>query len=224
MPAPTDSILKLLRQMRCLVLAPGSKRRDALCDQLRHVVGSVDATWPAPETVSSEVGLVIVSVYDLPSDSALFRLDRKNHCIIGLVEEDNPAVLKGIVDLGLHSVIHRPTQPLMVIMALVLGVSISTYENRLRTKVGKLENNLRAAHTVERAVRILARTLGIPEDQAYQHLRTKAMDRREPIHELAVQVINAHAILDDMTSGRAKESNSAAKLRVVRSSEPGKEG
>jgi AmiR/NasT family two-component response regulator len=108
-------------------------------------------------------------------------------------------------------------------MALVLGLSIATYESRLRSKVGKLENNLRAAHTVERAARILARTLGIPEDQAYQHLRTKAMDRREPMHELAMQVIKAQAILDDFTSSRAQEPAAPVKLRVVRGADDGQE-
>ena len=217
MPAQADAILKAMRQMRCLVLAPGGKRRDALCDQLRHVVGSVEPAWPAPETIAPDVAIAIVSVQDLPSDSPLFRLERRSHCLIGLVEDDNPGALKTIVDLGVHAVINRPSQPLLVIMALVLGVSISTYETRLRTKVGKLENNLRAAHTVERAVRILARTLSIAEEQAYQHLRTKAMDRRQPMHELALQIINAHAVLDDMSSGHAEDTPSPpAKLRIVK--------
>jgi AmiR/NasT family two-component response regulator len=209
--------------MRCLVLAPAGKRRDTLCDQLRRSIGTVDATWPAPEIMAPEIGIVIVSVADLPTDSALYHMERKNHCLIGLIEEENPAALKGVIDLGVHAVINRPNHPMQVVTALVVGVSISTYETRLRTKVGKLEKNLRAAHTVERAVRILSRTLNIGEEQAYQHLRTKAMDRREPMHELALQVINAHAILDDMTSGRAQEASGQAKLRVVRSSESAKE-
>jgi AmiR/NasT family two-component response regulator len=163
-----------------------------------------------------------VSINDLPSDSALYRLERKHYCLIGLVEEDNSSALKGIIDLGVHSLISRPTHPMLVVMALVLGLSLAAYEGRLRAKVGKLESSLRAAHTVERAARILARTLSIPEDQAYQHLRTKAMDRREPMHELALQVIKAHSILDDMTIGRAQDTSGSAKLRVVRS-ERGKE-
>jgi len=222
MPAQADAILKSLRKMRCMVLVPAGKRRDALCDGLRHSVGSLEATWPGPDSIGPEVDIIIAAVADLPSDSVLYRLERKHHCLIGLVEEDNPTALKGIIDLGVHSFINRPTHPLSLVMALVLGLSISAYENRLRAKVGKLENNLRAAHTVERAARILARTLNIPEDQAYQHLRTKAMDRREPMHELAMQVIKAHAILDDITSGRTQESSSPAKLRIVRGIEGGK--
>lgn len=216
MPAQADAILKSLRTMRCIVLMPAGKRRDTLCDGLSHSVGSVEPIWPGPDTIAPEVDIVIASVADLPSDNMLFRLERKHHCLIGVVEEDNPTVLKGIVDLGVHALINRPTHPLSVVMALVLGLSIATYESRLRNKVGKLENNLRAAHTVERAARILARTLSIPEDQAYQHLRTKAMDRREPMHELASQVIKAQTIIDDVTSGRTQGPSSLAKLRVVR--------
>lgn len=224
MPAQADAILKSLRKMRSMVLMPAGKRRDALCDALRHSVGSVEALWPAPEIIATEVDILLVAVADLPSDSVLYRLERRHHCLIGVVEEDDPTALKGIVDLGVHATINRPTHPLSVVMALVLGLSIAAYENRLRTKVGKLENNLRAAHTVERAARILARSLNIPEDQAYQHLRTKAMDRREPMHELAMQVIKAHAILDDITSGRSQEPNSPAKLRVVHGIDWNKEG
>lgn len=216
MPAQADAILKSLRKMRCMVLMPVGKRRDMLCDGLRHSVGSVEPVWPAPEAIASEVGIVIASIADLPSDSVVFRLERRHHCLIGLVEEDDPTALRGVIDLGVHALINRPTHPLSVVMPLVLGLSISTYESWLRSKVGKLENNLRAAHTVERAARILARTLSVPEDQAYQHLRTKAMDRREPMHELAMQVIKAQTILDDMALGHAQEPNLPSKLRVVR--------
>ena len=224
MPAQADAILKSLRKMRCLVLMPAGKRRDALCEGLRHSVGSLETIWPEPDTIGSEIDIVIAAVADLPSDSLLYRLERKHRCVIGLVEEDNPTALKGIIDLGVHALINRPTHPLSVVTALVLGLSIAAYESRLRTKVSKLENNLRAAHTVERAARILARTLNIPEDQAYQHLRTKAMDRREPMHELAMQVIKAHAILDDITSNRPPEQGAPAKLRVVRGTERDKDG
>jgi AmiR/NasT family two-component response regulator len=224
MPAQADAILKSLRKMRCMVLMPANKRRDALCETLRHSVGSVEPSWPSPDAVPREVGIVIAAVADVTSDSVLYRLERKHHCLIGLVEEDNPIVLKGVIDLGVHALINRPTHPLSVVTALVLGLSISAYESRLCAKVGKLENNLRAVHTVERAARILARTLDIPEDQAYQHLRTKAMDRREPMHELAMQVIKAHAILDDLTPRRAEEPGSPANLRLVQFPERGTRG
>lgn len=223
MPAQADAILKSLRKMRCMVLMPPGKRRDALCEGLRHSVGSVETAWPGPDTIAPEIEIVIAAVADLPSDSMLYRLERK-HCLIGLVEEDNPTALKGVIDLGVHALINRPTHPLSVVTALALGLSIAAYENRLRAKAGKLENNLRAAHTVERAARILARTLNVPEEEAYQHLRTKAMDRREPMHELAMQVIKAHAVLDDFTSGRAREPSPPAKLRVVRGTDREKEG
>jgi AmiR/NasT family two-component response regulator len=202
-----------------MVLAPAGKRRDALCDQLRRSVGTVEAAWPIPESIAAEIGILVVAIVDLPSDSTLYRMERRNRCLIGLIEEDNPAALKGIVDLGVHATLGRSGHPMAVVMALALGVSISTYETRIRTKLGKLENNLRSAHTVERAVRILARSLNIPEDQAYQHLRTKAMDRRESMNELAQQVIRAHAIIDDMTSNRTAEATSTSRLRVVHSSE-----
>ncbi|MGE0237186.1 MAG: ANTAR domain-containing response regulator [Parvibaculaceae bacterium] len=215
MPTQADAVLKSLRKMSCLVLMPANKRRDALCETLRHSVASVEPSWPGPESITPESGIIIAAVADLASDSVLYRLERKHHCLIGLVDEDDPTALKGIIDLGVHAIINRPTHPLSVVTALVLGLSISAYENRLCAKVGKLENNLRAAHTVERAARILARTLDIPEDQAYQHLRTKAMNRREPMHELAMQVIKAHAVLDDFTSRPAQEASTPASLRLV---------
>jgi AmiR/NasT family two-component response regulator len=218
MPVPSDALLKSLREMRCLVISPASKRRDAMCDQLRRCVGAVEVVWPAPWDIAPGVNIVIASIADLPTDSALYRMERKARCVIALVDEESPASLKGMIDLGAHAVLHRPAQPMAVVMALALGVSISSYENRLRTKLGKLENNLRTAHTVERAVKVLATSLKLSEEQAYQHLRSKAMERREPMNELALQVIKAHAILDDMGAGRENENAAAKPLRVVSSS------
>lgn len=219
MVAQIDAILKSLRKMRCVVVAPAGKARDELCGQLKHSMASVATLWPAPTTIGPECDIVILSVAGLQSDSPLFRVPRTRQCFIGLVEEAGPSAMKGIVDLGFHALVTYPTNPMLSIMAVVHGVSVASYENRLRTKVAKLEGTLRAAHTVERAVRILAQTLHMGDDQAYQHLRAKAMDRRESMHELAAQVLNAHAVLDDMSAGRSQGQDLPGRLRVVGSSE-----
>ena len=74
--------------------------------------------------------------------------------------------------------------------------SAFAYGDRLRSRIAKLDETLRAFRSVERAKAILMKRNQMREDDAYQHLRRQAMDRHATISSVAAAIIEAHEILE----------------------------
>src|SRR2546426_908609 len=77
-----------------------------------------------------------------------------------------------------NAVLPPPFTTNAVLSSLVLARSQFGYERRLRSKIEKLDENLRSMRTVERAKAILMATRQMPETEAYGFIRRQAMDRR----------------------------------------------
>ena len=73
--------------------------------------------------------------------------------------------------------------------------SVSRYERRLKAKVRKLEETLRSIRQVEQAKAILMRVRNLGEEEAYEFLRKRAMDRRVPVGSVAAAIIEANDFL-----------------------------
>ena len=96
------------------------------------------------------------------------------------------------------AVISKPFRPTGVLSTLILARSVHGYEQRLLSKVSKLEETLRSRRVIERAVKLLAERRGINDVQAYDHIRRQATNKRVSIVEVASMIINASDVLDGM--------------------------
>jgi AmiR/NasT family two-component response regulator len=80
--------------------------------------------------------------------------------------------------------------------ALVLARTRFSYEQRLRGRIDKLDETLRAIRSVERAKAILMSQQRIDEEAAYHFMRRQAMARRVSITAVAAAIVDAHEILE----------------------------
>lgn len=82
-------------------------------------------------------------------------------------------------------------------LAPVLQVAIARFEQdlALRQELGRAQARLSERKTIERAKGILMSELGLDEDAAYQRLRRLAMDRGQPLAEVAERIIEAQLLL-----------------------------
>jgi AmiR/NasT family two-component response regulator len=83
----------------------------------------------------------------------------------------------------------------MVLTSLALARAQFLYERRLRTRIDKLDETLRAFRCVERAKSILMQTRQIDEDEAYHFMRRQAMKRRISISAVAAAVVDSYDVL-----------------------------
>ncbi len=168
---------------------------DHLIRELQRTRARVRHVWPMPEQISVDYDLIFCEFCpDLP---------KRLPWLPGLPSAALILVLPvGVpLDLGVlhlcapHAVVHMPVTPDAVLSALAIARSHFLYERRLRSRIDKLDDNLRTMRSVERAKAILIETKKLSEQDAYHFLRRTAMERRVSIGALAAMIVDSQELL-----------------------------
>ncbi|ERJ37730.1 Response regulator receiver (CheY) and ANTAR domain protein [Burkholderia sp. AU4i] len=122
--------------------------------------------------------------------------------LIALSDYENPTALKMLVDTQAHGVITKPYRSTGILSTLVLARASSGYQQRLNSKIAKLEEAIKARWHIEKAVRILMDSQRLGENEAYQHLRSRATSLRITVGEIATMVIDAHEAMEKLGLGK----------------------
>lgn len=177
------------------VLARRDEPVDHLIRELQRTRARVRHIWPMPEQIPVDYDLVLCELCpDLP---------KRLPWLPGLPSAALILVLPvGVpLDLGVlhicapHAVVHLPVTPDAVLSALAIARSHFLYEQRLRSRIEKLDDNLRTMRSVERAKAILIETKKLSEQDAYHFLRRTAMERRVSIGTLAATIVDSQELL-----------------------------
>ncbi|SON55721.1 Aliphatic amidase regulator [Hartmannibacter diazotrophicus] len=197
-------LLDDLRQARVLVIHPQDEEGEALIRQLRRIGCDVRAAWPVPAALPANVDTVFVLIDQGRAEDVLWRGEMDGPTVIAILDYESPTSLKALVDWNAHGVVTKPVRASGILSSLVLARYQRGYQDRLLSKVRKLEETLKARREIERASKVLMRLKGISDHEAYQLLRTQATSRRVPIAEVAASVIAAAAAFEDFgLTGRA---------------------
>jgi len=151
--------------------------------------------WPAPDLLPSE-GDVMYCDYvpqlprRLPWEPGAAKL-----ALVVLLPQFGQIELDTLTLSAPDAVLARPFTPLAVQASLAMARSQFCYEQRLRIKLDKLDENLRMMRTVERAKSILMSTRHIADDEAYELIRSQAMDKRTSVSSVAAAVVSSYELL-----------------------------
>jgi AmiR/NasT family two-component response regulator len=175
-------------------------RRDGdgerLIRELQRTRASVRHCWPLPDRLPEDADVIVA---DLTPDLAQRIPWVPGEPKAALVVVAPPAVppdLQALKRLAADGLLCRPVAANAVAAALVQALATFAYGQRLRSRIEKLDDTLRAFRRVERAKAIVMRRNRFNESEAYQFLRGQAMDRRTSINAVAEAIIDAHEILD----------------------------
>jgi len=187
-----------LRGISVAVIHPPGADCNVLLDQLRRIGCPVRSMWPYPPTPPADTDVVFVLVPAERGSEPLWSGVDSDAVVIALVEYENPTVLKGILDLNAQAVINKPFRPTGVLSTLILARSTKGYQDRLLSKVKKLEETLRSRREIERAVKLLAERQGVTDIQAYEQIRRQATVKRIAILEVCAAINSAGSVLDGL--------------------------
>jgi AmiR/NasT family two-component response regulator len=115
--------------------------------------------------------------------------------LIAVLEPGVAELQRLLGDCSPHAVLSKPLHPFAILTSLMAARSVARYERRLKAKVRKLEETLRSIRQVEQAKVILMRVRNFGEQEAYEFLRKRAMDRRVPVGSVAAAIIEANDFL-----------------------------
>ena len=192
-----------LRTLRVLVIHPAGDDRSVLEEQLRRIGCPVRVLWPFPSQLPVDVDVIFFLVGEEIRTAGHWSAGYTEATLIALSDYENPTALKMLVDTQAHGVITKPYRSTGILSALVLARSSSGYQQRLRHKICKLEEAFKARRHIEKAVRVLMEAHRLSENEAYEHMRSRATALRVTAGEIAAMVIDAHEAMEKLGLGNA---------------------
>ncbi|MCC8936542.1 MULTISPECIES: ANTAR domain-containing response regulator [Bradyrhizobium] len=189
------TMVQELADLSAVVVAPVDDQIGMLLRELQRFRMRVRQVWPMPESVPADADVVYCEYSpDLARRLPWIPGDARSALVVIL-----PATEAIHADALCHAtpnaILPRPFTPNAVLSSLVLARSQYGYERRLRSKIEKLDDNLRSMRTVERAKAILMATRQMPETEAYGFIRRQAMDRRVSASAVAAAIVDSFELL-----------------------------
>ena len=189
------SVVQELRGLTVAVVAPLDDQTSFLVRELQRLRIRVRQTWPMPETIPSDADIVYCEYSpDIARRLPWIPGDARSALVVVLPNGD-PIHPDALAHATPDAVLSRPFSGNAVIASLILARSQFRYEQRLRSKIERLDENLRSMRTVERAKTILMTTRHMPENEAYGFIRRQAMDRRVSASAVAAAIVDSFELL-----------------------------
>lgn len=193
--AGVDEPLRRLAQLDVLVVAPEDEDVDALVRELQRAHARVRRIWPLPDVFPVEADMVICELMPGLAGRLPWLPGQAPLVFVALVQAQREVNFAEMMNCAPHGVLARPFTVQGALAGLLLARSQALYEQRLRARIDKLDDNLRTMRLVEQAKAILMRQKNVSEEEAYRFLRQQAMERRVSIGALAAVVVDSHDLL-----------------------------
>lgn len=187
------------RDLDVAVLTAPDEAGEEIVRELQRTRARVRQIWPVPELVPTTCDLIFCDLLDDLPRRLPWLPGEPDAALILIVDSQKPLDLDLLHNCAPHAVVYRPATASAVLSSLLVGRSHFLYERRLLARVAKLDDNLRAMRSVERAKSILMRSRELSEEEAYHYLRSQAMERRVTIGALANAIVDSQDLLGKTT-------------------------
>lgn len=194
----TGGAVGALARLEVVVATRRDEAGEPLIRELQRARMKVRHIWPLPERLPSNTDVLMC---DLTPDLAS-RLPwipgKPAAALVALIPSPAAGIeLDQLRKCSPYALLHSPYTPQAVLAAVTVGYDQFAYEQRLRSRIDKLDETLRVIRAVERAKSIMMADRCMNEEEAYQFLRSQAMARRVTIGAVAASVVESHQILGD---------------------------
>jgi len=168
---------------------------EALARELRRTRARVHHLWPLPPRLPEDVDVIFCELVPQLPQCLPWVPGQPTAALVAVTAALQAPDLKLLRNCAPHGVLHRPFTANTVLTSLALARAQFLYERRLRSRIDKLDETLRAFRCVERAKTILMQTRKFDEDEAYHFIRRRAMSRRISISAVAAAIVDSNDVL-----------------------------
>ena len=181
---------EVFAQLSMTLVCEGDEQGMKLLRSLQRTRARVEQRWPMPERVGDNCDILLCEFTpDLSRRYAWMPGEAKAAVIVLLPQS-------GRFDVGRFraavpdAALHRPYTPAAVDAALSLAWDHFSFCRRQRTRISRLDENVRSLRNIERAKHIIMAARNISELNAFNVLRSMAMERRMTVAALAASLVD----------------------------------
>lgn len=157
--------------------------------ELQRSRAEIRVVWPVPHRLSADMDILVCEYGPGLAEMLPWKPGEAEAALVLVLPPGGRIPDADVVSLAPNAIMQRPVQPDLMRVTVTNAWSQFRYERRLRDRVARLDENLRAIREVERAKMLLMTKHGITQDAAYKMLRDMAMQRQVTIAALATALV-----------------------------------
>lgn len=177
-----------------VITGPGDAA-ERLVRDLRRTRARVRHIWPLSGRIPEIYDIVYVDLSGELPRLLPWSVGEPSATLVLVVPPAHQLDVQLLHNCAPDGVIHLPASPQAVLSSLIVARSHFLYAQRLRKRIGKLDETLRTMRSVERAKAILMQARSMSEEEAYNFLRCQAMEKRVSIGTLANTIVDSRDLL-----------------------------
>ena len=181
--------------LKVTIITPRDEAGEFLVRELQRLRVTTRSIMPSIEPLPSDADVVYCDWDPSLSRRIPWLTGEGQSAIVVILPQAETISADALAAMTPQAVLARPFTANAILASLVVARSHGTYEQRLRGKVERLEENLRSTRTVERAKTMLMSSRGMSDEEAYKHIRSQAMARRMSVSSLASAIVSSFEIL-----------------------------
>jgi AmiR/NasT family two-component response regulator len=193
--ARRKTVVHELVDLSAIVVAPMDDQIGMLLRELQRFSMELRQVWPMPENVPTDADVVYCEYMPDLARRLPWIPGEARSALVVILPATEAIQAEALCHATPHAILPRPFTANAVLSSLVLARSQFGYERRLRSKIEKLDDNLRSISTVERAKTILMAARHMPEAEAYGFIRRQAKDRRVSANAVAAAIVDSFELL-----------------------------
>ena len=163
--------------------------------ELQRLRAIVSFAWPQPAEFPGDVDLIVVDIADRIADRLPWMPGEATAALILLLPRTDAYDRQQVAHCTPDAVLGRPFPAHLFRTTLHVAMQQFQYIRRLRSRIARLDQNLKATREIERAKAILMARRQLDEDEAYAFIRKQAMERRTTVAAVASAIVDGHAML-----------------------------
>lgn len=182
--------------LRIAVILEEGEERNLLARELQRNRAAVTTIWPMPSELPVEYDVLYCQIARDLAQRLPWLPGHAPAALVLVARQGQLPDPKLVEKCAPQAVMQLPAAPGAANWTLLLARNQYLYERRLRSRIDKLDDNLRTIRAVERAKVLLMEKRKLNEEEAYHFLRRTAMKRRVSIGNLANAIIDSSELLE----------------------------
>ena len=166
-----------------------------LAHHLKMLGCNIAHHWPQPKIAPTQGDVLICNFFNQISDLTTWLPGLSPVPLVLYLSKDSYVEFKYVLNCSPHGFLYYPLSEKSIVISIMSAIDAFHYEKRLRSRIDKLDDNLKAIRSVEEAKKLLMDAKHIGESSAYSLLRRSAMERRVRIAVVANEIIEAYKII-----------------------------
>ncbi len=191
----TATLQERLSRLRIAVVCEPGDDTAALVRHLQRSRASVRHAWPAADRIGADADLVLCDYMRGLATRLAWPPGEAEAALLVVLPANGQYTLNELQGASPDAVLHRPIIAHALDTAVMMALDHFGYVKRLRTRITRVEENVRAIRMIEKAKQTLMSMHQIGEDKAFHMLRDMAMQKRMTVASLAARIIDSADLL-----------------------------